>query len=485
MAAPFNRVWTRQPGLVVGICPELKPFSCYLPSAGNIDCQGKGTWTTLPKSQNFSEVFGVWDSGSAGVWHTNSDAVVPAGSQATIVFVVAGINYASTASNIYTGVSSPGNGAGEFNAYCPYGGDNRTYFRWGGATEGVTSLSFADPIGNAALARHVYVLSVGPAGMAIYRDGAKLASNSATPTRSAYAVPLSLDQRTENFSLFATLSIQLPDSLNVGLSKNPWQLFAPLRRPVFAGFSAGAGVSLTPGNTSIAVAAFVPTLAQTTNSALTPGAATIAVAAFAPTLARTANVALTPGATALAITAFAPTLAQTANIALVPGVVGLTVATFAPTLAQSSASTFTPVTAALSLSAFAPTLAQTTNSSLVPSAAALTITTFAPTLTVGAGINLTPGLAALSLASFAPTIAKSANVTLTPAVAAIAVQTYAPTLAQTGAKNFTPATASLVLQIYAPSMVQGLPTATPGYIAISAGAMRIASSQGTTRIATR
>lgn len=307
MAAPFDRAWTRQPGLVVGICPELKPFSCYLPSAGNIDCQGKGTWTTLPKSQNFGEVFGVWNSGSAGVWHANSDAVVPAGSQATIVFVVSGINYASTASCVFTGTSSPGSGAGEFNAYCPYGGDNRTYFRWGGATEGVTSLSFADPIGNAALARHVYVLSVGPAGMAIYRDGAKLASNTATPTRSAYAVPLSLDQRTENFSLFATLSIQLPDSLNVGLSKNPWQLFAPLRRPIFSGFAAGGGTSalVLSANTTSAAAILKAAKAQRQTS--TTAAAAIAKAAVSSkaaavtssaTLARSAK--LTRSATAVA-----------------------------------------------------------------------------------------------------------------------------------------------------------------------------------------
>ncbi len=486
MAAPFDRVWTRQPQVVTGLSPTgLTKLPVVFWSAvdgrntvnGNRPTYGSGITYGPVAGENSLSFTGAQSNadnwfGTNLSWNNQtsfwilSSCVIPTGASEYVSPLLAW--------------SGGGASVDQFWFYAAADGSISLTLRGGVGYSTYTSAKGAAPSGKRVVIAAKWTTGT-PA--VIYCNGVPftttrtgtLGSDSFNIENGFSSGLLQINTSGGKGSVsFVAAGITIPSNLQQ-LSANPWQLFAPLRRPIFPGFAAGGGVNLTPGNTSIAVASFAPTLAQTTNSALTPGAATIAVSAFAPTIARTANVALTPGVTTLSIAAFAPASAQTANIALTPGVVGLTVATFAPTMAQSSASTFTPAAAALSLAAFAPTLAQTSNSSLIPSAAALTISTFAPTLTVGAGINLTPGQAALTLASFAPTIAQSANVALTPAAAAITVQTYAPNLAQSGALNLTPGTAALVLQIFVPSLVQ---SSDEVFAAITSGRMLRSAPSG-------
>lgn len=228
------------------------------------------------------------------------------------------------------------------------------------------------------------------------------------------------------------------DSEWLGISANPWQLFAPIEKRIWALGAVAAG-----------------------GASVTPGLATIVVAPFAPTLSQTANVALTPATAAVVVAPFAPTLGQTANVALTPGLAAIAVQAFAPTVQQGNASELTPGLATIAVAAFAPTLTQTTNSSL------------------------TPGLETIAVAPFAPTV--TVNVSLTPGVRAIAVQAFAPTLAQSGAVNLSPGTNAMVLQIYAPTLVQSgasVPLDAPIFNRRAAGAVaRVgdASSTAATR----
>lgn len=85
-------------------------------------------------------------------------------------------------------VGTPGGeGTGEFHAYVPYGPDGNTYWRYGDAT----GISVADA--NDTTRRKVYGFTAGGAlGQQIWLNGALLASNGATTTRTNSTSPLYL-----------------------------------------------------------------------------------------------------------------------------------------------------------------------------------------------------------------------------------------------------------------------------------------------------
>lgn len=223
----YDEEWLNQPQEIVRLRSELKPFSALIPSVSGVDLVNGTSWTPFPLvTADYGERAIDLPVAAARTWHNNSDLVIPSGSTATIVAVLSNIEYASTAGVIHTGASA-GTGVDEFDIYTPFGGDNKTYFRWGGITEGSTSLSFADSIGNGAYLRHVYLFSVGPAGMSVWRDGVKLASNSATPSRTASGAVLTIGARQIRVHLFATFASQFPEDLNRNVSLNPWLLVAP------------------------------------------------------------------------------------------------------------------------------------------------------------------------------------------------------------------------------------------------------------------
>lgn len=152
----------------------------------------------------------------------DSSKVIPIGNSVTIIYVVSG-DVATTGPNLSTGEAGT-TGTADFDAYLPYSGDGYAYFRWGGQTDGVTSLKVASaPING------VWLLSTGPAGMQIWRNGVLLGFNSASPTRSSTGVQLeagaSTQPRSYNFSLFYSTANQFSASVNASLSANPWQLF--------------------------------------------------------------------------------------------------------------------------------------------------------------------------------------------------------------------------------------------------------------------
>jgi len=497
MAAPFDRAWTRQPQVVSRIRPEYKPFSCYLPSAGDVDAHGAGAWAALPRAVQFGEVFGVSDYGSVSTFHPDSNAVIPAGSNATIVIVVADINYASTAPGVYTGYDGPGTGSGEFDVYYPYGGDDRTYFRWGGVTEGVDSISVADPIGSGALSRHVYVLSVGPAGMAIYRDGAKLASNSATPTRAPNPVRLSLGAKTQSISLFVALATQLPDALNLRISVNPWQLFTHLRRPIFSGFAAGGGASVltltanTTSSASILKSAKAQRQASITASAAIAKAAVSSKAAAvtsSATLARSAK--LIRSATAVASAAVSKLAAAIRSAAATATATLATIKAKLLTLTASVTSSATARRAVSATRAATSTAAGTLAKAVTAAKAAST----AVTATVGKAVATTKSASIAAMATIATVKAKlltlAANITTSAAVSRTVSITRSATSTAAGAvakaiRITRSATTSLQATLARAVTGGGLIEATRGYVAVSIGAARVAYSTAKNWIATR
>ncbi len=81
-------------------------------------------------------------------------------------------------------------------AHLPYS-DGKVYWDFGGATEGVTRLSIAWAKDTT---EHIWALTTGARGMEIWRDGTKIATNAATPTRSATTGDFGLGRHAGNNS---------------------------------------------------------------------------------------------------------------------------------------------------------------------------------------------------------------------------------------------------------------------------------------------
>ena len=110
-----------------------------------------------------------------------------------------------------------------------------------------------------------------------------------------------------------------------------------------------------------------------------------------------AGVTVTPGVIALVLTEFAPTISTPRLVT--PPTLALILSEFAPTV--STPRLVTPPTLALTLTEFAPTILLPVTAT--PTTLALILTEFVPLVSVGAAIEVTPDTLALILATFAPT----------------------------------------------------------------------------------
>lgn len=205
------------------------------------------------------------NAGGAQVVLTGADAAIPSGQHVTIIIVVEA-DQPSLGPNISIG--DPGSAAGEFNAYLPYSGDSKCYFRWGGSTDGVTSVS-ATISGSSPY----WVLSSGPGGMQIWRGGQLIGSNTASPSRSALGGNLQIGStgvaRNWNCTLFAAIPQQFPLARNRELSENPWRI---LRQSRGVPWPAGAGGSALSGsNTDGTAASDLISASVILNASLTEG----------------------------------------------------------------------------------------------------------------------------------------------------------------------------------------------------------------------
>lgn len=122
-----------------------------------------------------------------------------------------------------------------FGVHLPYS-DGIVYFDFGGFTEGVTRLSVA---WTADTVPHLWVFTVGLRGMEIWRDGALIASNGATPTRSSttgqfrYGSGLGTGGDIAEFGEGRVYNYQLSAAQVMALYANPWDLHRVTGRRVF------------------------------------------------------------------------------------------------------------------------------------------------------------------------------------------------------------------------------------------------------------
>jgi hypothetical protein len=171
---------------------------------------------------------------------SNGSTAVPDGTEFTCIYVNA-LNNTAAAPNLTNGQQGL-QGILEFHCYFRYS-DGNAYFRWGGNTDGVTSVSGPAPASNG-----VWLLSTGAEGMQIWRNGILIASNTASPNRGYNSLSLrhanggSVSVAVPLLGFFAK---QYPKPINKALSENPWQLFAPRRIPIPAPAAAATAPTIT------------------------------------------------------------------------------------------------------------------------------------------------------------------------------------------------------------------------------------------------
>lgn len=160
-----------------------------------------------------------------------------------------------------------------------FGTAGNVYFDFGGATNGVTRVS--GTTSTSAGKTSVFLATTGPRGMRLFENGRLIGSNAASPVRtvdSALAFGLgdcyAGTSGNSAYTLAVPWNVQLSDELARSISENPWQIFAPAKRVLFAPASAGSDVTIF-GNLGTATASgLTASVAQAATISASLGTAT-------------------------------------------------------------------------------------------------------------------------------------------------------------------------------------------------------------------
>ena len=140
-------------------------------------------------------------------------------------------------------------------------------------------------------------------------------------------------------------------------TRNPWQMFAPVRRPVvFFGPSAGAGTTVAVPVGAVSVAGYAPAVTATAHQTIGVPAGAVSLAGYAPTVSTSASQTISVPAGAVSLTGYAPTVFTTAvtTIAVPAGAVSL--AGFAPSVSYTTHAYIDVPKGAVGLTGYAPTV---------------------------------------------------------------------------------------------------------------------------------
>lgn len=170
---------------------------------------------------------------------------------------------------------------------------------------------------------------------------------------------------------------------------NPWQLFAPERKPIFYSLAAG-GTTIAVPKGAITVTGNAPTVVATANQSISVPKGAIVLTGFAPTVNAGASQTIAVPKGALTLTGLAPLVAVGGNqsVAVPKGAIALT--GYAPTI-QNGANRIIDVPAGgLSLTGLAPTILTSGHAYISVPKGALTLTGRAPTVLGGVSSLWTP-----------------------------------------------------------------------------------------------
>jgi hypothetical protein len=231
----------RQPQYLVSIAPEYLAYAkcCVIGSVyqERINALNLWTWFTETNVNGRSLNNGT----SAGyTLTTDCNKVLPTGTEVTVLW------QGKKRADLSSAPGTFGNGsfasADEFNIYCPYSGDGKVYWRWGGETDGTSSLNVA---GMSFSEYDWWAFTSGPRGMEIWQNFKKVSSNAAVPSRSSsssksfyWGSADSTGFSTVTASMLVILAKQLPAAFLGG--GNYWNVLAPLKRSVYFGAATGA-----------------------------------------------------------------------------------------------------------------------------------------------------------------------------------------------------------------------------------------------------
>jgi hypothetical protein len=318
-----------------------------------------------------------------------------------------------------TGVIATGNIDGNFHLYTAVRRANNSLEMWVDSTLVATS-SFTGAIATAARIDILYGYYLGNYGC-------------------TFQTPL----------VFGHNRALLPSEITA-LADNPWQLFKPKSRRMFAGIASAGNTAVNPGAGTLVITGAAPTVSQSVNQQVNPGAGSLAFTGYAPVIQQPQSI--TAGTGALVLTGYAPAVTQLAGIAVNPGAGALTLTGYAPAIAQPRA--IAPSAGSLVLTGYAPSITQAVNQQINPAVGNLALTGYAPTLTQSANTQLSPAAGALAILGFAPSISQIvASPNLVPGVGTLTLTGFAPTVGQTNiiAPRYAKPNADTVTGAWVPS----------------------------------
>jgi len=253
-----RRVWTRQPQVAVGV-DWSNPLTRGLIVAsspglfGGRNAVDGGRLVVQTATASKVTKFGVALDQQAGANSAYFPANIPSGTTTYTLITIAGALFldkrfaialgdevsggSAQARLVLNGVQSGGTLLGKL-AFIEYGGGFHVQVETSAAT-------YVDPVDPPN--PHIYGVVRNGADAAIWFDGSKVASNSSASgsstfaqrvyvSGSGYSNTVYLDQSVAAFAWLRALT----DKEIVSVMGNPWQLFAPLSRPVFAPSAASA-----------------------------------------------------------------------------------------------------------------------------------------------------------------------------------------------------------------------------------------------------
>jgi hypothetical protein len=211
-------------------------------------------------------------------------------------------------------------------------------------------------------------------------------------------------------SMVVRTRLVLPDAQCQELSSNPWQVFNPPKKKVWA--LGSLAIAVNPNVGSLSITGYAPVLTRSTNIVPTNGA--ISITGYTPTIAQ--PIAISPTNGTVSLTGYAPTIAK--PIAVNPANGAITLTGYAPAISQPVG--INPANGTVSFTGYAPTIAQPTG--IAPSNGAITISGYAPSVASG----ITPGVGTVTFSGLAPALVQSVNQWVNPAVGSFAITGYAP-----------------------------------------------------------
>ena len=204
----------------------------------------KGTAESIVAGRSGSALYGTATDGTATAWTIPDASKMLSTTDATVLIagaLVARYGGGSGSFGCANQSTAPGAVCG---AYLPYS-DGKVYWDFGGGTEGATrlsvaSLSFAET--------DVFVFTTGPRGMEIWQNGKRVASNSASPTRTSSSNPFGLQSHYQSglgdgvkCYAFGYSRKQLSLDKCANLSRDLWgTAFVQRRRGLIASLAAAA-----------------------------------------------------------------------------------------------------------------------------------------------------------------------------------------------------------------------------------------------------